>query len=131
MQTQTNVPAGGRILLWSVGLLLALIGLALLAGGIRLATLGGSLYFLLMGAASLVSAVLLVLRRPAGAWLYAVAFVLSVVWALWDAGLEFWPLASRLMMPAVLALLVALAYPTPGIPWRARPSCRPAGAAPR
>ncbi|WP_340647829.1 membrane-bound PQQ-dependent dehydrogenase, glucose/quinate/shikimate family [Pseudoxanthomonas winnipegensis] len=112
MQTQTNIPAGGRILLWSVGLLLALIGLALLAGGIRLATLGGSLYFLLMGAASLVSAVLLVLRRPAGAWLYAVAFVLSVVWALWDAGLEFWPLASRLMMPAVLALLVALAYPT-------------------
>ncbi|MXV08080.1 MULTISPECIES: membrane-bound PQQ-dependent dehydrogenase, glucose/quinate/shikimate family [unclassified Xanthomonas] len=112
MQTQSDVSAGGRIVLWSVGLLLALIGLALLVGGIRLATLGGSVYFLAMGAACVASALLVLRRRPAGAWLYALAFVLSVAWAYWDAGLAFWPLVSRLMMPAVLALLVALVYPT-------------------
>ncbi|HAI45588.1 MAG TPA: membrane-bound PQQ-dependent dehydrogenase, glucose/quinate/shikimate family, partial [Stenotrophomonas sp.] len=88
-----------------------LFGLALLVGGIRLVQLGGSWYFLLMGAASLVAGGLLAARRPLGAVLYGVAFVATVAWALADAGLEFWPLVSRLVMPAVLALLVALAWP--------------------
>ncbi|WP_333629122.1 hypothetical protein, partial [Stenotrophomonas cyclobalanopsidis] len=42
---------------------------------------------------------------------YGLAFVATLVWALVDAGWEFWPLVSRLVMPAVLALLVALAWP--------------------
>ncbi len=64
-----------------------------------------------MGAASLVAGGLLALRRPLGALLYGVAFVATVAWALADAGLEFWPLVSRLVMPAVLATLVALTWP--------------------
>jgi quinate dehydrogenase (quinone) len=112
VNTKSEVSALGRGLLWVLGILLALVGLALLAGGAKLATLGGSWYFLLMGLASLVAGALIIRRRPAGALLYGLALVLSVVWALWDAGTEFWPLVSRLFAPGVLGLLVALAYPT-------------------
>lgn len=100
-----------RILVILLGVLVMLFGLALLVGGIRLVQLGGSVYFLLMGAASLLAGVLVAARRPAGALVYGVAFVATAVWAVADAGLEFWPLVSRLVMPAVLALLVALAWP--------------------
>lgn len=101
----------GIYLIWLLGGLMGVIGLALAIGGGYLATLGGSLYFLVMGLAMLIAAVLIIKRKPAGAWLYALAFVLTIAWALWDVGLTFWPLFSRLFMFGVLAFLVALAYP--------------------
>ncbi len=94
-----------------VGALAVLFGLAFLAGGITLATLGGSLYFAPAGLAMLVAGVLLWRGRTAGAWLYAVTLAASVAWALADAGWSFWPLFSRLFALGVLGLLVALAYP--------------------
>ena len=93
-----------------VGLLMLLMGLYMTIGGGILIGKGGSWYFVLMGLALLVSAALLLARRRAGAHLYALAFVLTLVWAWWDAGWEFWPLVSRLMVFAVLGLLVALGY---------------------
>ncbi|MGU3628851.1 membrane-bound PQQ-dependent dehydrogenase, glucose/quinate/shikimate family [Comamonas sp. C24C] len=93
-----------------VGLLMLLMGLYMTIGGGILLGKGGSWYFVLMGLALLVSAALLLARRRAGAHLYALAFVLTLIWAWWDAGWEFWPLVSRLMVFAVLGLLVALGY---------------------
>lgn len=111
MDENTKPSALCRTLVVLIGIVVMLFGLVLLVGGVRLAQLGGSWYFLLMGAASLVAGGLLALRRPSGALLYGVAFVATVAWALADAGLEFWPLVSRLVMPAVLAMLVALTWP--------------------
>ncbi len=111
MDENTKPSALCRTLVVLIGIVVMLFGLVLLVGGVRLAQLGGSWYFLLMGAASLVAGGLLALRRPLGALLYGVAFVATVAWALADAGLEFWPLVSRLVMPAVLAMLVALTWP--------------------
>lgn len=111
MDENTKPSALCRTLVVLLGIVVMLFGLVLLVGGVRLAQLGGSWYFLLMGAASLVAGGLLALRRPLGALLYGVAFVATVAWALADAGLEFWPLVSRLVMPAVLAMLVALTWP--------------------
>ncbi|WP_019042031.1 membrane-bound PQQ-dependent dehydrogenase, glucose/quinate/shikimate family [Comamonas testosteroni] len=100
----------GRSYWLVVGLLMLLMGLYMTIGGGILLGKGGSWYFVLMGLALLVSAALLLARRRAGAHLYALAFVLTLVWAWWDAGWEFWPLVSRLMVFAVLGLLVALGY---------------------
>lgn len=100
----------GRWYWLAVGLLMLLMGLYLTIGGGILLGKGGSWYFVLMGLALLASATLLLARRRAGAHLYALAFVLTLVWAWWDAGWEFWPLVSRLMVFAVLGLLVALGY---------------------
>ncbi|MFT4191399.1 MAG: glucose/quinate/shikimate family membrane-bound PQQ-dependent dehydrogenase [Comamonas sp.] len=104
-----NVP---RWPLWLVGALLLLFGLAFTGGGAYLATLGGSWYFVLAGLGLLASAVLIFKRRTAGAWLFALVTVLTVIWALVDSGLDFWKLFSRLFAFGVLSLLVALIYPT-------------------
>lgn len=98
-------------LLWVLGALMALIGLAIGIGGAYLATLGGSWYFLLMGIAMLISAVLILKKNTAGLVLYALAFICSIFWAISDAGMDFWPLFSRLFTFAVLAFLAAIAWP--------------------
>lgn len=97
---------------WVAALGVLVFGLLFTAGGGYLATLGGSLYFLLAGLAMIASAILLFKQRVSGAWLFAAVMLASVLWALVDAGLVFWPLVSRLFALGVLSLLVALVYPT-------------------
>jgi len=111
MENRSTPSALCRGLVSLLGIVLVLFGLTLAIGGARLAQLGGSLYFVLMGVATLLAGIGLTLRRRAGAVLYAVAFIGTVIWALADAGLAFWPQVSRLVLPAVLAMLVALAWP--------------------
>jgi quinoprotein glucose dehydrogenase len=111
--------AGG----WAVlllGLVLALIGLVLTIGGAWLALLGGSPYYVLAGLGLLVSGVLLARRRALGAWIYIAVFGLTVLWALWEAGLNGWALVPRVIAPAVLLVLVLAALPVvdPGPPGR-------------
>ena len=53
-----------------LGLVLALIGLVLFIGGIWLAILGGSIYYLLAGLGLLASGYLLFRGNPNGAYLY-------------------------------------------------------------
>ncbi len=108
----TGAAAGSKWLLGGLGILIALIGLGLAAGGGYLLSLGGSVYFLLMGLAMLVSGLLIARCNPRGAWLYGVALMLTAIWAVWDAGLEYWPLVSRVLTFAVIGLVVALIYPT-------------------
>ncbi|MCK9799058.1 glucose/quinate/shikimate family membrane-bound PQQ-dependent dehydrogenase [Pseudomonas sp. MAFF 302030] len=98
--------------LWVVAFGVLVFGLLFAAGGGYLATLGGSWYFLLAGLGLIVSAVLLFKQRLKGAWLFAAVMVLTLIWALADVGLKFWPLVSRLFALGVLSLLVALVYPT-------------------
>ena len=105
----TTRPRHGFLLL--LGALVALAGLFLAGGGAWLLSLGGSPYFVLAGAALVVSGLLIVRHRPAGALWYGAAYLATLVWAPWDAGWEFWPLVSRLFALGVLGLLVALAYP--------------------
>lgn len=108
----SGAAAGSKWLLTGLGVLIALIGLGLAGGGGYLITLGGSWYFLLMGLAMLVSGLMIARRKPFGAWLYGVALILTAIWAVWDAGLEYWPLVSRVLTFAVIGLVVALIYPT-------------------
>ncbi len=98
-------------LLWVLGGLMALIGLAIGIGGAYLVSLGGSWYFLLMGIVMLISAVLILRKKTSGLMLYALAFICTIFWAISDAGMDFWPLFSRLFTFAVLAFLAALAWP--------------------
>lgn len=97
---------------WVAALGVLVFGLLFVAGGGYLATLGGSLYFLLAGLGMIAASVLMFKQRLSGAWLFAAVMVASIVWALLDAGLVFWPLVSRLFALAVLSLVVALAYPS-------------------
>ena len=102
-----------------LGIVIALIGLVLAIGGAWLAVLGGSLYYVIVGVALVASGVLLVLRRRSGAWLYTAIFAATLIWALWEVGLDAWGLVPRLVGPFVLLLLVVLVLPPLGVArWR-------------
>lgn len=94
-----------------VGILIVIIGLPLALGGAQLAWLGGSWYYVIAGLAIVVAGILFVRRNLSGAWLYAAAYIATIIWALWETGLHFWPLVPRLVAPTVLAILVLLVLP--------------------
>ncbi|MBA1272526.1 glucose/quinate/shikimate family membrane-bound PQQ-dependent dehydrogenase [Stutzerimonas azotifigens] len=112
MTEPANSKRAARWPIWIAAFGVLVFGLPFLAGGAYLATLGGSLYFVLAGIGLTLSAVLLFKGRLMGAWLFAAVMLVTVIWALVDAGLEFWPLVSRIYALAVLSLVVALVYPT-------------------
>jgi quinoprotein glucose dehydrogenase len=82
-------------LLWAIGGLLGLMGLALATGGSWLLLLGGSPFYLPAGLVLLGVAALLAARRPAALPVYAALLAATLAWALWEVGLDWWPLASR------------------------------------
>ncbi|WP_257540172.1 membrane-bound PQQ-dependent dehydrogenase, glucose/quinate/shikimate family [Sphingobium sp. CFD-1] len=95
-----------------LGILLALIGLILAIGGAWLLIEGGSAYYLPTGLAMIVSGVLLLRGRMAGAWLYIAIFVVTLLWALWEVGLQPWALVPRVVAPLVLLIALLLIMPT-------------------
>jgi quinate dehydrogenase (quinone) len=103
------------------GGLVALVGLALLAGGVWLVALDGSPYYLFAGLAVLATGVMLVRRHPAAGLVYAATLAATLAWGVWEAGFSFWPLLPRLFAPAVLGLFVLLVIPTaPQAPLRSQ-----------
>lgn len=108
----------GRLL--SAVLLLA--GLGLLAGGIWLASLGGSLYYLLAGAAFIATGILVWIRSALALWFFAITLVFSLIWALWESGFDWWPLAARGDISVLLGVLLALPWIVRGLD---RPSALP------
>lgn len=104
-------PASTRLAFYIFGTLLGLSGLALAVGGVRLATLGGSWYYLLAGLGMLLAGVLYARRKPLGAGLMALVFGATVIWSLWEVGLRFWPLVPRLAPFLVIGLVAAVLHP--------------------
>jgi len=94
------------IFLWIMAIVVGLMGLALGIGGVWLILLGGSLYYALAGALLIGTALLLILGMPAAFWLYAALIACSLVWALWEAGLDWWPLAARGGVLVVIGVLL-------------------------
>jgi quinate dehydrogenase (quinone) len=50
-------------------------------------------------------------RKSSAVLVYGAAFIGTLIWALADAGFDFWPLVSRLMLPTGLMLLALLTWP--------------------
>ena len=92
--TMSNPPPRRRVPTF-LGLLLVLMGLGVAAAGAWLIALGGSWYYLPAGLALLASGVLLWRRAVAAYWLYALLVLATLAWALWETGLDWWPLAAR------------------------------------
>ncbi|MEN0115750.1 MAG: PQQ-binding-like beta-propeller repeat protein, partial [Agrobacterium cavarae] len=104
-----SLPA--RLWLLVLGVVILAAGLFFAIGGGKLFSLGGSPYFVTAGAALVISGLLIILRKPAGALLFGLVFIGTAIWAVWEAGLHFWPLISRLLAIGVGATVVALSYP--------------------
>ena len=102
-----NIPLAALIL----GAIFAAIGLILTIGGIWLAVVGGSLYYVLAGLGLLASAWFLLRGNRLGTWIYAAVYAATVVWALWESGANPWALIPRLVGPTVLLALLLLFAP--------------------
>src|SRR4051812_24847907 len=85
-----------------VGGLILLIGAVLTGGGLLLAVLGGSIYYLVTGAAMIWAGLLLIQGNRVGALVYAAIVVMSVAWAWWEVGANAWAQVPRVIAPAVL-----------------------------
>ena len=102
-----------KIWCFILGLALLVTGAFFTVGGVKLATLGGSWYFVISGVITLASAIFIFKKKALGVWLFSLVFVGTIIWSLLDAGWEFWPLFSRLMFPA--GLFAALMFTLPAI----------------
>jgi quinoprotein glucose dehydrogenase len=105
----TRLSRSGPLLLIS-GIVFVLLGLALVVGGVRLLTLGGSLYYLLAGLGVVGSGVLLIAARREALWLYTLVLFGSTVWALAEVRLDWWQLLPRLDVWFVLGLWLWLPF---------------------
>ncbi|PSH69914.1 membrane-bound PQQ-dependent dehydrogenase, glucose/quinate/shikimate family [Phyllobacterium brassicacearum] len=76
-------------------LIFFLIGAALGVGGVWLAILGGSWYYILAAIAFLITCVLLFRKRSSAMLVYAILVVGTLGWAIWEIGFDWWQLAPR------------------------------------
>src|SRR4051794_33922738 len=96
-----------------MGVVLLLMAAALAVGGVWLVGLGGSWYYLLAALGLALSGVLLFRRSRHAPVAFALLLAASAAWAVWEVGLDWWPLAARLDVFFVLGLVLLT-------PWVAR-----------
>ncbi|WP_343463595.1 glucose/quinate/shikimate family membrane-bound PQQ-dependent dehydrogenase [Pantoea sp.] len=110
---ENSARPGKGLSVWSVlfGLVMLAIGLFFAIGGGKLVALGGSRYFLVAGIVMVLSAVQFFRRKSSAVTLFMLVFAGTLIWSLYDAGFVFWPLVSRLMVPAGLMMLAFLTWP--------------------
>lgn len=93
-----------------IGLVLLVLGLAMGGGGAYLASLGGSLYYLIAGLALALTGLGLMLRRGWSLWLYALLLLGTLGWTLWEAGLDIWQIEPRLLTPTIVGIVLLLPF---------------------
>ena len=93
-----------------VAILFMLVGLWLTGGGIWLAFVGGSWFYIALGLATLGTGIFAWLRHPVALWLYAATVIVALGWAVWEVGLDWWQLAPRGDVLVILAVLLALPW---------------------
>jgi quinoprotein glucose dehydrogenase len=94
-----------------VGAVLLIFGLPIVAGGLWLITLGGSWYYLPAGIGLVLTAWFLLRRSMTAIWVYALTYLATLVWALWEAGLDGWAQVPRLVAPTIVLVLVLSTFP--------------------
>src|SRR5690606_17427637 len=111
MVDRQTAPARFRAHPWIglLGIAIALLGLTLAIGGTLLLAAGGSWYYLPAGIGLLVSGVLLMFGRAAGAWWFWAVLAGTLAWTAWESGLDYWRWVPRLGLLVALGILVALA----------------------
>lgn len=89
---------------WVFAILLTLIGLLLTVPGGFLIYLGGSPYYAVAGVMTVAVAVLAMRRRASSIALFGVILSITIIWSLFEAGLDFFALLPRLAAWMVLGL---------------------------
>jgi quinoprotein glucose dehydrogenase len=83
------------VIAWLTILFALLAGLYLLTGGIWLVMMGGSPYYIVAGIVLLAVAWLIYRGNGLALSLYALLLIGTLIWAVFEAGFDFWALAPR------------------------------------
>ena len=97
-------------LLKVTGVIFILFGLALLGGGIWLATLGGSWYYLLAGIGMLVASVLVFQGKRSAQAFMALLLIATLIWSVIEVKFDWWQLLPRLDIWFVAAVWLLLPF---------------------
>ena len=116
-ETAPRRPAIARTIM---AIVTGLLGVLLLACGAYLLSLGGSAYYVIAGVALIATAVLLWRGRSVALLVYALLLAGTMIWALWEVGLDFWQLAPRGDILVIVGLLLLLPWVTRGLEPRTR-----------
>ncbi|GLO12081.1 quinate dehydrogenase [Pseudomonas putida] len=100
---EVNTLTLSKLPLWFGGLLL-LLTLPLMAGGLYLAWLGGSLFYLFTAVVLAASSYGFFKRQKLGVVAYLLLVGTTSLWAVYEVGFQFWPLVPRLA--GILLLLI-------------------------
>ncbi len=109
--TRDNGRGFGFWAVLAIGLVILVFGVPIAAGGLWLAALGGSWYYIFAGAGLIITAYFLFRRSILAVWVFLLTFCGTVIWALWEAGLDGWAQVPRLVAPTVVLLLVLATIP--------------------
>ena len=91
-------------------LVMVLSSLYLLIGGVWLASLGGSWYYLIAGVLLAIVSVLYARNHSSSLWLYGGILLGTLLWGLWESGSDFWALAPRVDVWFLLGLWLILPF---------------------
>lgn len=100
------------------GCVLAILGVALIVGGVWLTLLSGTWVYIGLGVGLLLTGILLALRRRAALGVYALLLIGVIIWALGEVGFDRWDLIPRGAFFAVVGLWLLA-------PWIYWPTHRP------
>ncbi|QND44392.1 hypothetical protein HB780_00860 (plasmid) [Rhizobium lusitanum] len=103
---QQEIPSLDTRLLSGYSVALGAFGLAMLILGGWLASIEGILYYAVVGAVFVASAVLLYRRRRLGAWIFAAGLAMSLFWAFWRAGFDIRNLMPRILIQQFFGILL-------------------------
>lgn len=97
-----------KFAVWLAVAICGAVGVTLVAGGVMLIAASGSPYYFIIGIALLVCALGLVLRARYATWCFGALLAGTVLWSLWEVGLDDWALMPRLLALTLLGLLFLL-----------------------
>jgi quinoprotein glucose dehydrogenase len=95
----------------ALAVVLVLFGLALAIGGAWLAVLGGSWYYLLAGVGCVIAGVALARGKASAACWFGAVFVGTLLWTIWESGLDYWGWVPRFDVVLLLGIAFALQLP--------------------
>ena len=72
-----------------LAIVMIVFGLPLIFGGAYLISLGGSWYYIIAGLALVISGIQLFRNKMSGAWIFAIFFVFTLLWTIWESGSRF------------------------------------------
>ncbi|MBU1307744.1 MAG: glucose/quinate/shikimate family membrane-bound PQQ-dependent dehydrogenase [Alphaproteobacteria bacterium] len=93
-----------------VAAIFLLAALATGVGGVWLAAVGGSPFYIVLSLALLATSVLTWQGRPLALWVYAATLAAAMIWALIEVGLDWWALAPRGDILVPLGVLLCLPW---------------------